>query len=45
MLNTHTIMKKITFLAFMFLGAIVLQAQENLLSNGDLMKFQEIHLM
>ncbi len=35
MLNTHTIMKKITFLVFMFLGAIVLQAQENLLSNGD----------
>ncbi|WP_299766369.1 carbohydrate binding domain-containing protein [uncultured Dokdonia sp.] len=28
-------MKKITFLVFMFLGAIVLQAQENLLSNGD----------
>ncbi|WP_179218149.1 carbohydrate binding domain-containing protein [Dokdonia pacifica] len=28
-------MKKITFLLFMFLGATVLQAQENLLTNGD----------
>ncbi|WP_299681281.1 carbohydrate binding domain-containing protein [uncultured Dokdonia sp.] len=28
-------MKKITFLLFMFFGAIALQAQENLLSNGD----------